>query len=187
MLVLLTRLTTLLISIVLDVLVMTLMLILIVPLRKWLSSIGDLPDIRIVLWTQCVRLVLLQIILTVWLLSMQSGCIISGQLTLCVSVSVLLGACVAWPGGRCRFSWLTSRRKCLWLLVWLTVLGEALTTGVLPVVSVCVSPSGARLLHRMTMLCGPLPLMTLSMLLSASGLKHRWLEALQLAEMALGP
>lgn len=54
-----------------------------------------------------------------------------------------------------------------------------------------VKDSGARLLSRMTMFpigfTPPLVLQTLSMLLKASGLKQRWLDTLQLADMALGP
>lgn len=184
--VLLTRLRTLLTQILL-LLYRVLILDLTVFLKKWLRHIGQLGSTCVVLVTQLCRRLVLQVTTTLWLFSMQSGCISSGQLTRVVMVLVLLNEAVRFVGGHTTFSPLSRVVKCLWLLVKLTVLGPAFTTPMLSLLSTCVNPSGARLLSAIMMLLGCLMLTMLTMLLQASGLKHRWLDALQLAEMALGP
>lgn len=106
-------------------LVTVLILILTVPLKNPLTRTGRLGLISMVQATQCLRLLLEQMTLTVCLFNMQSGCIIMGQLTRRVIPRVLRKSWVTLPGGRPTLSLCRTVLKCLWLLVTLTELGEA--------------------------------------------------------------
>lgn len=95
-----------------------------------------------------------------------------------VSVSVLFLVWVVWFGGWCRLRFCSSFWKCLWFLVVLIMFGDVLMIGMLCVLRLSVSFSGVWLLYWMIMLIGFFLLMILSMFLSVSGLKYRWLDVL---------